>query len=78
MEEGGVATSMSQEETLKRTSCRKRKKKARITEDTNFLIFIYFLTAIQVETLLKGPHGARMIHTGPDTRLDMESGDLGE
>ncbi|XP_068202334.1 zinc finger protein Xfin-like [Palaemon carinicauda] len=24
----------------------------------------------KVETLLEGPHGARMIHTGPDTRLD--------
>ncbi|KAG7157414.1 Zinc finger protein 91-like 1, partial [Homarus americanus] len=26
----------------------------------------------KVETLLEGPHGARMIHTGPDTRLDGE------
>lgn len=23
----------------------------------------------QVETLVEGPHGARMIHTGPDPRL---------
>ncbi|KAK3877816.1 hypothetical protein Pcinc_017506 [Petrolisthes cinctipes] len=30
----------------------------------------------KVETLLKGPHGARMIHTGPDTRLEVEVGDL--
>ncbi|KAK4305777.1 hypothetical protein Pmani_022346 [Petrolisthes manimaculis] len=30
----------------------------------------------KVETLLKGPHGARMIHTGPDTRLEVEVPDL--
>ncbi|XP_069991086.1 zinc finger protein Xfin [Penaeus vannamei] len=29
----------------------------------------------KVETLMEGPHGARMIHTGPDTRLE---GDLGD
>nr|XP_045593858.1 zinc finger protein Xfin-like isoform X2 [Procambarus clarkii] len=29
----------------------------------------------KVETLLEGPHGARMIHTGPDTRLDEEQDD---
>ncbi|XP_071515684.1 uncharacterized protein [Panulirus ornatus] len=29
----------------------------------------------KVETLVEGPHGARMIHTGPDTRLDGENDD---
>lgn len=27
---------------------------------------------------MEGPHGARMIHTGPDTRLEGDLGDQGE